>query len=185
MSTAQNLTQQAKDEFLERNKNLLALTRNGVADVFKRITASLALDENAQADVMFHLDVLDQKGYAGQIARNDFKQSMYVAICKAFLKVQRNFRIEFVTRLTPEALAELEGIEVSAGERAPALPPPPQKSAQELLTEEIRHDWLHLGMDRIKKKFNNPAYKKRFDELINELPSQCTTLHDGLQGFSR
>ena len=90
--------------------------------------------------------------------------------------IERSSAFELKNRY--KALAQLEEIEVAAGQRQPAPPPPPAKSQQELLTEEIKHDWAHLGMDRIRKKFNNPAYKKRFDELINELPSRCTSHYD-------
>jgi len=189
MSTASELTQAAKDEFLRKNANLLALTRNGAADVFRRISASLALDEGAQGEVMFYADkeFLDQKNiHARAAARESFKHTMYVAICKAFLKVQRNYKIEFVSRLTPEALAELEVIEVAAGER-PAPPPTPSvKSQDELLEEQIREDWKKLATDKLKAKMNrDPQYKQVFDRLMaaNQLESVATAYTDEATGF--
>jgi hypothetical protein len=187
MSTASDLTQQAKDEFLKKNANLLALTKNGANDVFKRISASLALDEGARADVEFLMDTIDQKGHAGQIARADFKSEVYKQICRSFLRVQRNAVILFVARLTAEAEAELDGIEVAAGERQPAPPPPPQKSPQELLDEEVRSDWKTLRTDKLKLKLNNRDYKNAFDRLMaaNELESIATTYTDGLAEFRK
>jgi hypothetical protein len=45
MSTANDLTQAAKQDFLDRNRDLLALTKEGPNGVFKRVAAALALDQ--------------------------------------------------------------------------------------------------------------------------------------------
>ena len=182
-TTALNLTHAAAREFLDRSRNLLALTKEGAHRVMKRLEAALTLlDADAKNDVLMYLDTIDQPGYAGQIGREDFRKSMYACLAKAFLKAQRNCVIEFVTRLTPEALAELEALEVSAGERQPAPPAPPQTSAQELLEEQVREDWRKLPTDKLKSKMNrDPQYRQVFDRLmsVNELDSHCTSLHDG------
>jgi hypothetical protein len=188
MSTANTLTQAAKQDFMDRNKNLLALTKEGPNGVFKRVSSALALDTEAQSNVMLYVDILDQKGYAGEIARADFQREMYTAICKAFLKCQHNLVIEFATKLTSEALSELEATEVVAGLReapAPVAPQPPQKSAAELLTEEVLHDWKFLPADKVKQKTNNRAYKAEFDRLMaaDQLDSQITSLHDNGREF--
>lgn len=184
MSTTNDLTQAAKNDFLDRNRNLLALTTNGANDVFRRISAALALDSDAQTDVMLYADAVDQRGYAGQVARKDFQEAIYVAICKSFIRIQNNLVVTFAAKLTPEALAELEAIEVTAGVReapAPIVPPPPPKSPQELLEEEVRRDWKHLRTSEVKRKLNNKAYKTEFDRLMNagELKSQVTSYTDG------
>jgi hypothetical protein len=188
MSTTNDLTQQEKNKFLDLSRNMLAYTENGPNDVFKRITAALILDQEAQDDVMMFAPLVDQKGYAGQVAREDFSREIYKAICKCFLRVQRNGVITFVAKLSGEALAELEAIEVAAGVReapAPIAPPPPPKSAQELLTEEIRRDWVHLRTSEVKRKLNNKAYKAEFDRQMNagELKSQVTSYTDGAAEF--
>jgi hypothetical protein len=188
MSTTNDLTQQAKNEFLDLNRNMLAYTENGANDVFRRISAALILDQEAQEDVMMFAPLVDQKGYAGQVAREDFKREIYKAICKSFIRIQRNGVVTFVAKLSGEALAELEAIEVSAGVReapAPIAPPPPPKSAQELLTEEVKRDWVHLRTSEVKRKLNNKAYKAEFDRLMNagELASQVTSYTDGSAEF--
>jgi hypothetical protein len=183
MSTANDLTQAAKQDFMDRNRDLLALTKNGANDVFRRVAAALALDSEAQDDCLLYLDAIDQKGYPGQVARTDLQRELYRAICKAFLKIQHNHVVEFVSKLTPEALTQLEDIEIIGGLRAPRAvvpPPPPPKSAQEQLDDQIKDDWAHLGYDKIKAKCRtNAAYRIRLDELMADLPSQCTTLTDG------
>jgi hypothetical protein len=184
MSTTNDLTQAAKNDFLDRNRNLLALTTNGPNDVFRRISAALALDSDAQTDVMLFADAVDQKGYAGQVARKDFQEAMYVVICKSFLRIQQNLVVTFASKLTPEALTELEAIEVSAGVReapAPIAPPPPPLSAEEQLEAEVRKDWVHLASKEIKRKRNNAAYRAMSEKLMaaNQLESFCTSLHDG------
>jgi hypothetical protein len=183
MSTANDITQAAKEEFLDRNRDLLALTKNGANDVFRRISAALALDSEAQNAVMFYADVLDQPGFAGQVGRADFQRSMYQAICKAFLRIQQNLVVTFAAKLTPEALTQLEDIEVSAGELPPrpiVPPPPPPPTAAEQLEAEVRRDWVHLRTSEVKRKCNNTAYRAMFDKLMDsgQLASQCTTLYN-------
>jgi hypothetical protein len=186
---ANDLTMEVREEFLRKNANLLALTRNGANDVLKRISASMALDEGARDEVLFLSDVeyLEQKGHTGRIARDSFKSEMYRQICRHFLRVQRNCRIEFVSKLTPEAPAELEALEVAAGERQPAPPPPPPpaKPQTEILEEQVRSDWKELSTDKLKKKLNNPEYNATFDRLMaaNQLESVATSYTDGSAEF--
>jgi hypothetical protein len=183
MNIANDLTQAAKQEFMDRNRDLLALTKAGSNDVFRRIAAALALDTSVQTDCLLYVDAIDQRGFAGDTARGDFKREMYRAICKSFLRCQNNFVIEFVAKLTPEALAQLEAIEVAAGVRqepAPVAPPPPPKTPQELLTEEVLRDWKFLPATKVRHKLNNKMYKAEFDRLMSsgQLESQITSLHD-------
>ena len=183
MSTTNDLTQQAKNDFLDRNRDLLALTTNGPNDVFKRISAALALDSQAQDDVMMFAPLVDQANYAGQVAREDFSREIYKAICKSFLEIQRNLVVAFAAKLTPEALEQLEDIEIGAGQRTPrplVPPPPPPPTAAEQLEAEVRLDWVHLRSSEIKRKRNNAGYRAMFDKLMDagQLQSQCTTLYN-------
>jgi hypothetical protein len=189
--TANILTAKAKEVFLDGFRDLLALTKDGPNGVFRRIAASLALDPQAQEDCLISVHIIDQPNeYARGVARDDFRNAMFVAICKSFLRVLRNGAIEFVSKLTPEAQEQLENIEIIAGERAPRpveAPAPPPKSAAELLTEEVLTDWKRLPADKVRLKMNNRAYKAEFDRLMaaDQLDSQCTTLTDGSAGFKR
>jgi hypothetical protein len=188
MSTTNDLTQQEKNKFLDLNRNMLAYTEKGANDVFKRITAALILDQEAQDDVMMFAPLVDQVGFAGKIAREDFSREIYKAICKCFLRVQRNGVITFVAKLSGESLTELENIEIAAGEREPrpiVPPPPPPLSAAEQLEAEVRKDWVHLASKEIKRKRNNAAYRAMFDRLeaAGQLASFCTSLHDGGREF--
>jgi hypothetical protein len=183
MSLANDITQLAKQDFLDRNRDLLALTKEGANGVFKRVAASMALDSETQDDCLMYLDLINQKGFAGQVAREDLQRELYKGICKAFIEVQHNFVIEFVSKLTPAAAAQLEDIEIVVGllpPRAVVPPPAPPKSAAELLTEEVLTDWKRLPADKVKLKMNNSAYKAEFNRLMaaDQLDSQCTTLTD-------
>ncbi len=189
-TTASELTQLAKQDFMDRNRDLLALTKNGANDVFRRVAAALALDSEAQDDCLLYLDVIDQKGYAGQVARQDLQRELYRAICKAFLRIQHNFVVEFVSKLTPEAESQLENIEITAGQRAPraVVPPaPPPLSAQELLEAQVIADYNGaLSTDKMRQKMNtNVSYRETFNRLSEsgKLESQVTTLHDGAKDF--
>jgi hypothetical protein len=190
MSTITNLVEEVRQDFLKRNRDLLALTKNGPEDLMRRIVASLALNSEAQEEVMFwsRPELLDQKGYAGSVAREDFKKEMYVAVCKSFLKVQKNLVIEFVARLTPAAAEQLENIEIAGGQRPPrpiVPPPPPPLSAEEQLEVEVRKDWTHLRTAEVRRKLNNRAYKQCFDRLMaaGELKSVATLYTDGAAEF--
>lgn len=189
MSITSELTQAAKNDFLDRNKNMLAYTNAN--DVFRRISAALALDPEAQDDVMMYADLVDQKGIAGEIARKDFHREIYKAICKSFLRIQRNGVVPFiVAKLSGEALAELEAIEVCAGVRQasePVAPPPPPKSAQEQLEDQVIADYNgDLSTDKMRAKVrSDAAYRDTFNRLSENgtLKSKVTTLTDGAKEF--
>ncbi len=176
---------------MQETKDLLALTKNGSNDVFRRVAASLALNSEAQADCILYADILDQKsGYARDQARDDFRNAMFKAICQSFLRILRNGAIEFVSKLTPEAQEQLENVEIMAGERAPRPvepPPPPPKSVQEQLEDQVREDWHRLEASKMRKKMDNPAYKAVVDKLMADgsLESQITTLTDHGAEFRR
>ena len=183
-NTIDQLIKEVEDRFLRINANLLALTKNGASDVVKRIFSALALDQDTRDTMKFLGDpeVINQKDmYARGRARKDFYDELYKRFCVAFLRIQRNYVVEFVSKLTDEAIAGLEQIEVVAGERTPAPPRPPQKSVQEQLEDQIREDWRKLPTDKLKIKMNrDPQYRQVFDRLMagNRLESQCTALHD-------
>lgn len=184
--TALNLTHEAARDFLERNKNLLALTKEGAHRVMQRIEAALTLmDADTKNDVLLYLDTVDQKGHAGVTGRADFKKAIYVALCEAFIRAQHNLVITFATRLTREATEELEEIERVVGLREALPPPPPVKSQAELLEEQVREDWRKLPTDKLKAKLNNRDYKTTFDRLMaaNELESVATSYTDGSAEF--
>jgi hypothetical protein len=188
MSKVSEAVQEVRNEFLQEHRDLLAFTKNGADDVMRRVTASLALDTQAKEEVQFYTSAVDQSGYAGQVALADFKRELHRSIARAFLECQRNFVIEFVARLTPEAVEQLENIEIAAGQREPrpvVPPPPPPLTAAEQLEAEVRRDWVHLRTEEVKRKLNNRAYKAMFDKLMaaDQLKSQVTSYTDGAAEF--
>ncbi len=135
-----------------------------------------------------YADLVDQKGYAGQVARQDFSEAMYKAICQSFIKIQQNLVVTFAAKLTPEAEAQLEAIEVSAGVRQapePIAPPPPPLTAEQQLEAEVKRDWVHLRTAEVRRKLNNRAYKAVFDRLMaaDQLKSQVTSYTHGSGEF--
>jgi hypothetical protein len=188
MSKISTAVQDVRNEFLQEHRDLLALTKNGADDVMRRITAALALDTQAKEDVQFYSGAVDQAGYAGQVALADFKRELHRSIARAFLECQKNLVIEFVARLTPEAVEQLENIEIASGQRDPrpiVPPPPPPLTAAEQIEAEVRRDWVYLRSPEIKRKCNNSSYRAMFDKLMNagQLESFCTSLHDGAAEF--
>jgi hypothetical protein len=186
MSTANDLTAVAKNIFLDSNRDLLALTTEGPNGIFKRISAALILDTQAQSDCLMFVEIVDQPHkYAREQAQDDFRNAMTVAISRAYLKIQRNGVIQYISKLTPEAAEQLEMIEMLAGERAPypvVPPPPPPLSAQEQLEAQVIADYNGLSTDKMRAKMNsNIAYRETFNRLSEsgKLESQITTLHDG------
>jgi hypothetical protein len=182
------LAEEAAQKFLSDIKDIVALMKNlTVSELRGRLAAAMELNPTYTEEIMVHADgaYLDQKGYAGRVAREAFSQAMYRGICQSFLHIARRGVIQYAARFTPEAEAQMIAIEIGAGEREPAppvAPAPPPPSAAELLDAEIQNDWLNLGTAKIRKKCSTDrAYKKRFDELIatDALSSICTSFHDG------
>lgn len=186
MSKISDAVQSVRNEFLQQHRDLLAFTKEGADGVMLRVVAALALDKQAKEDVQFYTSTMDQSGYAGEVALADFKRELHRSIARAFLECQHNFVIEFVARrLTPEAVEQLENIEITAGVRAPrpvVSPPPCPKSAQEQLEDQVIEDYNGaLSADKMRKKVNSDvAYRETFNRLSNagKLQSQVTTLHD-------
>ena len=176
--------QEVRNEFMREHRDLIAFVKEGADGLMRRITAALALDAQAKEDVLMYTDVLAQPGYAGEVGLADFKREMRRAIARAFLECQKNLVIEFIARLTPEAVEQLENIEIAAGVRAPrpvVPPPPPPPTAAEQLEAEVRRDWVHLRTAEVKRKLNDKAYKAVFDRLMDsgQLASQVTSFTDG------
>ncbi len=184
MSTIENLVQEVRQDFLRCNRDLLALTKNGPEDIMRRLTSALMLNDQAQDDVTMFVPLVDQKGFAGQVAREDFKRELGKAICKCFLQIQHNYVVEFVAKLTDEAETQLENIEIAAGQRtlrAVVPPPPPPKSAQQQLEDEVIADYAALSSDKMRAKMNNNvAYRETFRRLsdTDRLQSKVTTYTD-------
>jgi len=198
MSITADLVNEVRTEFLSHSRDLLALLKAGPEDAMRRLTASLQLNADAQANVMLHanpekleLKLLgsDHERAMSLVAQANFKRALYKETTVAFLKVLRSGAIEFVSRLTPEAEQQFEDIEISAGERQPrpvVPPPPPPKSAQEILIEQIKDDWLHLPTAKIRQKCNTDRqYRAEFDRLVatDELKSAVTSYTDGSGEF--
>jgi hypothetical protein len=182
---ANELTQKAKEIFMQETRDLLAFTRAGANDVFKRVAASLSINAEAQQDCLMYVDTLDQPHkFARDMARDDFRNAMLKAICQSFLRILRNGAIEFVGKLTQEAQEQLELVEMLAGERAPrpvAPPPPPPLSAEEQLEAQVIADYAALPTDKMRQKVNNNvAYREMFNRLSEngKLESRITALQD-------
>jgi hypothetical protein len=184
-NTASELTQKAKEIFMQETRDLLAFTRAGANDVFNRISAALILSTQAQSDCLMYVDTLDQPHkFAREMAQDDFRNAMLKAISQSFLRILRNGAIEFVGKLTTEAQEQLELVEMLAGERAPypvAPPPPPPLSAAEQLEAQVIADYAALPTDKMKLKMNNSvAYREMFNRLSEngKLESQITGYQD-------
>lgn len=187
---ANDLAEATIQRFLSDNRDLIALIKNlSVAELRERLSAAMELNPEYTEDILLYSDpeCLSQTGYAGRVARESFERAMYAGIAKSWLHVHRRGILRFAIKpLTPEAVANIEAIEVAAGERQPAPPPPPPKSSAELLEEEVRVDWKKLPTDKLRKKINaNSAYKAAFDRLMaaDQLDSVATSLHDGSKGL--
>jgi hypothetical protein len=188
MSKVTEAVQEVRIEFLQQHRNLLAFAKEGADGVMRRVSSAAALDSQAKEDVLMYAPLVDQSGYAGEVALADFKRELHRSVARAFLECQRNLVIEFVAKISGEALAELEDIEIAAGQRPPRAvvpPPPPPLTAEQQLEAEVRTDWKHLRSSEIKRKRNNAAYRTMFDKLeaAGQLASFCTSLHDGSAGF--
>lgn len=166
--TASDLAFGAKKTFLRENANLIACLDVSAEDLFKKISAELALDDSAEEAVEFYAEGIDQKNqFARDTARADFASSMNQQFCLSFLKLRTRGAIQFSIELTPEAEAELYELEVASGCRRPKQAAAHQ--AAESLDQEIISDWhgrLRTSEIQAKKK-SNPAYATRLTEMLD------------------
>ncbi len=171
--TASDLAFGAKKTFLRENANLIACLDVSAEDLFKKISAELALDDSAEEAVEFYAEGIDQKNqFARDTARADFASSMNQQFCLSFLKLRTRGAIQFSIELTPEAESELYELEVASGCRRSKQAIADEASAQtaaESLDETIKKDWNSLPTSAIQaKKKANPAYAQRLEQMLNE-----------------
>ena len=180
-TTAQHLTQQAMDDFLVNNRDLVSCMKDSKDVIFERTSAAASLDKGVRDDLTFFAADLDQEDkYARNIAQEDFRKIIYSAIAKAFCNLLANGTLRLAMKLTDEAdQQQLELRYVSNLEQRPAPKPAPVVLSFE---DQIKEDWNTLSYDKIKtKKAASAQYRKTLTRLLDsgEIESQITTLHDG------
>lgn len=182
MSTATEITQKAMDSFL-KNRDLLACLKQTPEEVFERTSAAASLDKTAREEMGFFVQHIDQQdAYARKVAREDLHKAIYATMARAFIKCLTNGAITQAMKLTNEADSQLLELKYLAGTEQRPAPKPvvPVKSAQQILDDQIRDDWAHLSADKIRLKQNDPAYRRRLEELLNSdaIKSQATSKFD-------
>ena len=181
MNTAQEIAAKQMDLFLSTNKDLLACIRETPEEIFRRTSAAASLDQDTRDDLERYATIVDQENsYARKVAREDLARTIYASIARHFIELFQNGTFHFAMKLTDSADQQQLELRYLTGE----LQRPPvvrQKSAAELLDEEIRSDWEKLPADKIRAKENDPRYKKRLRELLDSdsIKSQISALHDG------
>jgi hypothetical protein len=180
-TTAQRITQQAMDDFLSNNRDLMACMKDSKDVIFERTSAAASLDKSVRDDLTFFSADLDQESkYASKIAQEDFHKIIYAAIAKAFCNLLANGSLRLAMKLTDEAdQQQLELRYVSGIEQRPAPKPvvPVLSYDQQLLW-----DWNNLPVDKINQKRRESAqYRKRLAEILdgNTVGSGITAMHDG------
>jgi len=173
-NTAADLANDQKKAFLTNNKNLVALLDASGSELFDLISAELALSQDAEDEVSFCGEGLDQKNlFARRVAREDFSREMYKQMCLAFLQLRQRGAVQFSLALTDEAQEELFQLEVDAGCRAPQQvvdAQAQQQSAAEALSAEVKNDWNGAANTSTiaQKKRSRPEYAARLEAMLNE-----------------
>ena len=180
-TTAQHLTQQAMDDFLVNNRDLVSCMKDSKDVIFERTSAAASLDKGVRDDLTFFAADLDQESkYASKIAQEDFRKIIYAAIAKAFCNLLANGSLRLAMKLTDEAdQQQLELRYVSGIEQRPAPKPAPVVLTYD---QQLQWDWNNLPVDKINQKRRESAqYRKRLAEILdgNTVGSGITTMHDG------
>jgi hypothetical protein len=184
MSTATEITATVLQEFRSNNRNIFGLLKNNMADVERRTSAAAALDPEVRAELTMFCEHIDQENsYARKVSQKDLHEAIYRSMAKAFLKVLASGVLVYATKATEESEIEMQELKwISGWEPRPAAKPvAPVLSPAEAFDAQIRDDWAHLPMDKIKAKKNaSAAYRKRLAELLDSgaIESQITKLHD-------
>ena len=167
-ATAANLANDQKKAFLSNNRNLIALLDVSGAELFDLISAELALSSDAEEEVAFFGDGLDQQNaFARKTAREDFSREIYSQMCLAFLQLRQRGAVQFSLALTDEAQEELFQLEVDSGCRAPQQAVDTQTVA-ESLDDIVKRDWNTLPTSQIQsKKKSDSQYALRLESMLN------------------
>lgn len=177
--------EKAAQQFLAKNRDLLACVRGGPREVMQRIEAELMVDEEAPAAVdevyneltsysdesepaLHHSNLVVRDAARGMLGLEFFKQ-----VCLSYLRLRQRGAISYAIALTPEAADQEYQLEVDAGCRLPQAVIDRQGQAQtaaEFLDQEIVSDWrgrLTTAQIRAKKQ-SNPQYAARLDQMCEE-----------------
>lgn len=171
----------AKEDFLRKNGDLVACGRGGATEIFNRIQADWATDdetEEAMRDKERELTVGETVGDAlihsnrvvQSTARAFLQAEAYKQICLSFLKLRQRGAIVYAITLTDEASEQEYQVEVDAGCRLPAQRQAQAQTATEDLTTEVTLDWngrLTTAQIQAKKKLST-QYGARLDAMLNE-----------------
>lgn len=180
-NTASTIALKVREDFIKKNADLLACLDKTPAEIMSIVMSAAELDRDARQTVMFYVEGVDQSdAYARKVARDDFHRAMYEITAKFFCEALSDGVIGLSIDATPEADAQLLELSYVIGNAQRPAPPPPTKSAAELLDEQIREDWAHLPAEKIRAKENDPKYKKRLRELLDSdaIKSQATSKYD-------
>ena len=190
MTTQAKLTTKVMAKFEGEFRNVLALQRLSVPELWKRIGAVIELDEGMKGELEMRAGGIDQKNYyARNVEQDSFVKCLFAASCSAFHTLQERGVIVFATALTQEAERELENLEIAGGIAPPRPILPPAKTAAELLNEEVLLDFAGdaksgrrpISTDKMREKCrSNRAYRDAYNRLAetNQLHLQATQNHD-------
>ncbi len=181
MNTAQKETQQAMSDFESNCRDLLVCMKDSKESIFERTAAAASLDRSVREDLTFFSTDLDQENkYARDIARAEFRKTVYAAIAKAFCNLLANGTLRLAMKLTDEADQQQLELRYACGleQRPAAAPVVPVLS----FSDQVKWDWENLPLDKVKaKKAASAQYRKELTRLLdgNTTSSGITQCHDG------
>jgi hypothetical protein len=176
------LTKKAMSKFNEQFRNVLALQRLPIADLWKRMGAVIELSQDMSGELEMRSNTIDQPNWrAANVGRDGFVKALFEMSCRAFHTLQLRGVITFVTKLTPEAKRELEDLEIAAGIAPPRPVPLPAKTAAQVLEDTVIDDFARLPGDKFRLKMNDAAYRHMYEHLsqTGKLTSRATTIYRG------
>lgn len=179
---------QAAQDFLNRNRDLVACVRGGAREIVECIEAEMTVGEDVEAAEItvnnLYSELSDEDSdEAGSAltssndlvriyARGTMQHEFYKQLCLSFLRLTASGTLTYAIALTPEAEEQKYQIGVDAGCIRPhTIERQVQaQTAAESLDAEIVADWNgRLTTAAIRaKQASNPQYNARLNQLLNE-----------------
>lgn len=161
-STLSAITKKGMDQFQEQHADFFALLSEPPNKVFERLGAAIVLDAALQ-------EKFKEYGSVENICCPDpnfrkSRQQMFIALlhqslAQKLIKLASTGTVQFAVQPTPEGLEQYNHLEMLSGTKPFPVPPPPPKTAAELLRSEVLDDFN--GVKGVKPPLSTKAMQEK------------------------
>lgn len=168
------IMQKAKQQFLSKNRDLVACVRGGAAEIFERISAEMMLDDEAEDAInATHIELsTDEAGDAltsdnplvRDFARSSLQHAFLKQISLSYLRLMARGALSYAIAKTQEAEEQEYQLGVDAGCRRPQAIVAPEPETDPV--DQVVEDYRSMRSDLFQAKYMS-NHRALYDEAIS------------------